>query len=112
MRGRTPDKPSSLAGLEMRLAARISFLLAIVMIGLYLWAGRSHWYSEWEREVELGSNPLYSETIDIGKRGEVSWTVPKDNWIIDEGEAHVSIVFDRIPGIPRERYSRDGMQGS
>jgi len=93
----------------MHVLSRISFLVAVIIIASYLWAGRSHWYSELEREAELGNNPLHSEPINIAQTGTAVWEVPFGDWEFREGEAHVALTFDRVPQIPRERYRKDEM---
>ncbi len=90
----------------MRYIPRFSFLLAVVLVTLYLGAGRSQWFSEMEREVQLATSPLYSDQIDITAPGTIDWAVPLKNWVLTEGEAHVALEFERDPEIPYERYGQ------
>jgi len=88
----------------MRYLPRVCFLVAAILILLYLWAGRSHWYSEMERDFRFATSPLYSDPIDVSRAGSIDWAVPVEHWVLREGEAHVALKFERKSDIPYERY--------
>ncbi len=89
---------------------RIPFVLAILFIAIYLLAGRSHWFSEIFSQAEIGKKPIYSASIDLTRVGKFTWKIPRDNWVFDkysQGEARLSIVFDRKDEIELWRYKKE-----
>ena len=78
--------------------SRLAFVCAAAFIAFYLWTGRSHGYSDWEQEVRLGSSQIYSDPIDVTKKGTVEWKVPLSGWVLDEGEAQVALILEPNPG--------------
>ena len=82
-------------------------IIAVLFIGLYLLVGRGQWFSEIERQVIVGRDRLFSENIDIGKKGIITWKVPRDEWSYEEGEARLSILLDRLPNLSAEKYHKE-----
>jgi len=88
---------------------KTSTILAVLFIAFFLIMGRSQWFSEIMAQAEIGRHPLYSETMDLSKTGKFKWKVARDSWVYNEyrnGEAELSLVFDRNPEIPSEQYDK------
>ncbi len=85
---------------------KIFSVSAIVFIFGYLWIGRGHWYSELERQAAVGDDPLYSEVLDLSQTGKTNWRIPKNGWSYTRGEAKLSLIFDKAPGLPPDARDR------
>jgi hypothetical protein len=83
---------------------RLFCLAASLVIAAYLWALRSDWFTELAR-APTGRNPLYSEPIDIGHPGAVTWSVDRDGWAFHNGRAMLSLALNvqTMREIPKDR---------
>jgi hypothetical protein len=79
-------------------SSRFSIILAAVIIALYVFIGRTHWFSEAEHAFLTGTHPLYSDVLDLTSPSTFTWQVPRDGWISESGDAQISLVLERQPG--------------
>jgi len=88
---------------------KVFYIPATLIIACYLLLGRGQWYSELERQAEIGSHPQYSDVVDINKPHTFTWKIAEADWSQGPGEAEVSIVFERVGAVPFEKYRKEGM---
>lgn len=50
---------------------------------------------EIERRVRIKESPYYCNVLDVGKTGTFTWKISKNDWSYREGEAMISLIFQR-----------------
>lgn len=83
-------------------------LLAPLIVVGYLYAQWSDWFTRIELET-VWKRPLISDPIDLELKGPIEWQVPKENWIVKEGEADLALSLNlyTIPVIPSKPFQFD-----
>lgn len=83
-------------------------LLAPLLVIGYLYAQWSDWFSRIELDT-VWKRPIISDPINLEKKGPIEWLVPKEDWIVKEGEADLALSLNlyTIPVIPAEPYQFD-----
>lgn len=83
-------------------------LVAPLLVISYLYAQWSDWFSRIELDT-VWKRPIISDPINLEKKGPIEWLVPKEDWIVKEGEADLALSLNlyTIPVIPAEPYQFD-----
>jgi hypothetical protein len=82
-------------------------MIALVIVAGYLLGGRGQWFADVERDARVGGEAVFSEQLDLSTSGTRVWNVPRDDWSFEEGEAQLSLVIDRVPGLSAEILNRN-----
>ncbi len=83
---------------------RLWFLLIPLLIGTYIYALWSDWFTA--AELNDGANrPFYTKELDLGEVGTIVWDIPLKRLEFAHGEAHLSLVLNiyTMLEIPLER---------
>jgi len=89
---------------------KVYCLAAIVLIGAYLVVGRTFWFAELERQARIGSDPVFSPRLHLARPGQITWKVPRETWGYEQGDAKLSLVLDRVAGLPHSLADRSNLQ--
>lgn len=76
-------------------------------IALYLFASRPFWFSDLERQINIGKDYIISETLDISRVNTFQWVIPREKWHYKEGKACLNIIFDRRDDIPIDSFQKE-----
>lgn len=72
---------------------RFFCIAAPLLIAAHMIALRTGCFWNLEQQM-LWRRPLFSEPLDLGKPGAVTWKVPKEGWVYQEGKANLSLTLD------------------
>jgi hypothetical protein len=94
------------------LSARAALKKAFVVVGavfllLYLFASRSLWFPDLERQVRVGRDRL-TKDIDLSHAQTITWKIKGDDWKYT-GECRVALMLDRVSDLPPEAYRKESM---
>lgn len=96
--------------MNLRASATIKRALIVaagLVLLLYLFASRSLWFPDLERQVRVGRDRL-SKPIDISHPQTITWKIPGEDWKYT-GECRVALVLDRAGNVPAEAYRKEAM---
>lgn len=84
--------------------ARLWFLLIPILIGVYIYALWSDWFTAAELN-DIANRPLYSKELDLGEVGTIVWDIPPERLALAQGKAHLSLALNiyTMLEIPLER---------
>ena len=73
--------------------ARLWFLLIPFLIGVYIYALWSDWFTAAELN-DIANRPLYSKELDLDKVGTIVWDLPPEHLEVAQGKAHLSLALN------------------
>ncbi len=80
-------------------------VIAIVLLSAYLVMGRAHWFSEHERDFDVGSNRLYSDSLSFSDTDTITWKVPLDQLLVRRGMGRIEAQIEARDSSTLERQA-------
>jgi hypothetical protein len=83
---------------------KYSIVFCSLIIAIYMLAGRNYIFSDFEKDVKISKNSLYSSTIALDHLHTFSWKIKNHDWDYQNGIAEISLVFNRSQSEGGDEY--------
>ena len=96
-----------MSGSARAIVKRAVILGGALSLLAYLFASRSLWFPELQRQAQVGRDRL-TKPIDTSQAQTITWKINGDDWKYT-GECRVALVLDRVSDLPPWAYRKESM---